>query len=76
MNIQVLDMCAAPGSKTSQLLESLHDRESKTGELPTGMIVANDIDIKRAYMLVHQVQFYPLLSILKRLKYVYHRQNV
>ncbi|CAK4066714.1 unnamed protein product [Aphanomyces euteiches] len=53
---KVLDMCAAPGSKTSQLLESLHDDESKTGELPTGLIVANDIDIKRAYMLTHQTK--------------------
>ncbi|RHY26043.1 hypothetical protein DYB32_007910, partial [Aphanomyces invadans] len=69
---KVLDMCAAPGSKTSQLLESLHDEESKTGKMPTGLIVANDIDIKRAYMLTHQVhcetlwtqptQKFPLLS--------------
>ncbi|KDO30988.1 hypothetical protein SPRG_04176 [Saprolegnia parasitica CBS 223.65] len=53
---KVLDMCAAPGSKTSQLLESLHADESKTGKLPTGLVVANDIDIKRAYMLVHQTK--------------------
>ncbi|KAF0698326.1 Aste57867_11046 [Aphanomyces stellatus] len=53
---KVLDMCAAPGSKTSQLLESLHDDESKTGNMPTGLIVANDIDIKRAYMLTHQTK--------------------
>lgn len=52
---KVLDMCAAPGSKTSQLLESLHAQEQQTGKAPTGMVVANDIDIKRAYMLVHQV---------------------
>lgn len=51
---KVLDMCAAPGSKTSQLLESLHAQEHVTGETPTGMVMANDIDIKRAYMLVHQ----------------------
>jgi 16S rRNA C967 or C1407 C5-methylase (RsmB/RsmF family) len=72
----VLDMCAAPGSKTSQLLEIIslpvnpHDTE------PTGCVVANDSDVKRAYMLVHQMrrinspaifitscdaQFFPLL---------------
>lgn len=51
---KVLDMCAAPGSKTSQLLESLHAQEHITGETPTGMVMANDIDLKRAYMLVHQ----------------------
>ena len=54
---RVLDMCAAPGSKTSQILEviqsgmggdPLHPKE------PTGMVVANDSDTQRAYMLVHQ----------------------
>ena len=48
-----LDMCAAPGSKTSQLLEivnrSLGDDESQQG-----LVVANDADTDRAYMLVHQ----------------------
>jgi 16S rRNA C967 or C1407 C5-methylase (RsmB/RsmF family) len=47
-------MCAAPGSKTSQLLEALHAQQRETGKTPTGMVVANDIDLKRAYMLVHQ----------------------
>jgi len=51
---KVLDMCAAPGSKTSQLLEMLHADELTTGRAPTGMIVANDADLKRAFMLVHQ----------------------
>ncbi|TYZ62941.1 hypothetical protein PybrP1_003321 [[Pythium] brassicae (nom. inval.)] len=51
---KVLDMCAAPGSKTSQLLESLHAHEFVTGATPTGVVVANDVDLKRAYMLVHQ----------------------
>jgi multisite-specific tRNA:(cytosine-C5)-methyltransferase len=43
----VLDMCAAPGSKTCQLLEMV-------GE--TGTVVANDVEWKRANMLSHQVQ--------------------
>ena len=51
---KVLDMCAAPGSKTSQLLEMLHADELTSGRAPTGMIVANDSDLKRAFMLVHQ----------------------
>ncbi|KAG3121435.1 tRNA (cytosine(34)-C(5))-methyltransferase [Phytophthora idaei] len=51
---KVLDMCAAPGSKTSQLLESLHSQEFATGKTLTGVVVANDVDLKRAYMLVHQ----------------------
>lgn len=49
---KVLDMCAAPGSKTAQLIEALHaDTDS-----PSGFVVANDSDYKRAHMLVHQVK--------------------
>jgi hypothetical protein len=42
---QVLDMCAAPGSKTTQLIEALHMEEE--GILPTGFVVANDADNAR-----------------------------
>ncbi|CAH8446215.1 unnamed protein product [Heterobilharzia americana] len=63
----VLDLCAAPGSKSAQLVELLHsDAESsllKGGPEnalqyvePTGMIIANDFDQKRCYMMVHQVK--------------------
>lgn len=50
---RILDMCAAPGSKTSQLIELLH---SNKGESGSGVVVANDIDNKRCYMLVHQAK--------------------
>uniref|UniRef100_T1IHK3 tRNA (cytosine(34)-C(5))-methyltransferase n=1 Tax=Strigamia maritima TaxID=126957 RepID=T1IHK3_STRMM len=49
----VLDMCAAPGSKTTQLIEMLHSNDTT---LPGGMLVANDVDNKRCYMLVHQAK--------------------
>ncbi|RPA76763.1 S-adenosyl-L-methionine-dependent methyltransferase [Ascobolus immersus RN42] len=73
----VLDMCAAPGSKTAQLMELLHAGEEaaieeaarqhaagNTGFEPkgldhgraTGLIVANDVEYKRAHMLVHQTK--------------------
>lgn len=52
----VLDMCAAPGSKTAQLIEALHKDESKTGARPTGVVIANDSDYKRSHLLVHQVK--------------------
>ncbi|CAL9734365.1 multisite-specific tRNA:(cytosine-C(5))-methyltransferase [Monosporozyma servazzii] len=48
----VLDMCAAPGSKTAQLLEALH----KDTDEPTGFVVANDADARRSHMLVHQLK--------------------
>ncbi|CAO3616776.1 unnamed protein product [Mucor hiemalis] len=49
----VLDMCAAPGSKTAQIIEAV-DTGSKVNEMPTGLVVANDADYKRSHMLVHQ----------------------
>ena len=58
----VLDMCAAPGSKTSQLLEALHapvaasDAVPATNGLPTGCVVANDADLARCNMLTHQLK--------------------
>jgi len=52
----ILDMCAAPGSKTAQLLELLYKDET-LGQGPTqGGVLANDIDYRRAAMLIHQVQ--------------------
>lgn len=62
----VLDMCAAPGSKTAQIIEMLHKTSSMDfivgkGNSPlqddkplNGLVVANDVDNKRCYMLVHQ----------------------
>jgi 16S rRNA C967 or C1407 C5-methylase (RsmB/RsmF family) len=56
----VLDMCAAPGSKTSQLLEDLSchntNEESSTTTATAGCLVANDASANRAYMLVHQLR--------------------
>lgn len=42
----VMDMCAAPGSKTQQIIEMLRHQ---------GLVVANDADSKRAYTLIHQL---------------------
>ncbi|KAL8796752.1 MAG: hypothetical protein Q9182_007306, partial [Xanthomendoza sp. 2 TL-2023] len=90
----VLDLCAAPGSKTAQLIEMVHGGEearirnllrnlnrdegresSPDGDLitdeieeerekgdwsdqgrSTGLVVANDVDYKRAHMLIHQIK--------------------
>lgn len=52
--IKVLDMCAAPGSKTAQLIEALHANGDIM--LPSGFVVANDVDNNRCYMLVHQAK--------------------
>lgn len=41
----VLDMCAAPGSKTTQIMED-----------DPALLIANDANHNRAYMLVHQLR--------------------
>jgi len=48
----VLDMCAAPGSKTTQMLEQIVSSRAD----PPGVIVANDSDAKRAFMLTSQLR--------------------
>ncbi len=48
----VLDTCAAPGSKTTQLLEAIHDR----GVISTGLVIANELDESRARMLTHRLK--------------------
>ncbi|KAI3645557.1 hypothetical protein MP228_008485 [Amoeboaphelidium protococcarum] len=51
---RVLDMCAAPGSKTAQLLESLHSNSGDVnGAIQDGFVIANDADSKRSHMLAH-----------------------
>eukprot|EP00929_Paragymnodinium_shiwhaense_P092740 TRINITY_DN52730_c0_g3_i2.p1 TRINITY_DN52730_c0_g3~~TRINITY_DN52730_c0_g3_i2.p1 ORF type:complete len:821 (-),score=72.39 TRINITY_DN52730_c0_g3_i2:80-2542(-) len=47
----VLDLCAAPGSKTLHLLDSMH-RDLATHEVPTGLLVANDVDATRLWKLI------------------------
>lgn len=78
-----LDMCAAPGSKTTQMLEVIQRtaaaRAAEAGAAvagegvipvagePTGMVMANDSDTQRAYMLAHQCnsqQLFDSCSIL------------
>lgn len=50
----VIDMCAAPGSKTAQIVERV--MESRTSVRAPGVVVANDADISRCWMLAHQLR--------------------
>lgn len=38
---KVLDTCAAPGSKTAQIIEALH--ADGNGSIPSGFVIANDV---------------------------------
>lgn len=51
---KILDLCAAPGSKTAQLIEMLH--ADMDVPFPEGFVIANDVDNKRCYLLVHQAK--------------------
>jgi 16S rRNA C967 or C1407 C5-methylase (RsmB/RsmF family) len=54
-----LDMCAAPGSKTAQMMEALNHHATVT----TGLLIANDADLKRCHMLVHQTGRMPSVGL-------------
>lgn len=47
----VLDMCASPGSKTIQAVDSLY---AATSDETEGIVVANELNPKRAYILAHR----------------------
>lgn len=52
---KVLDMCAAPGSKTAQLLDMLGAKSYSAMERQS-LVVANDANLKRCWMLAHQLK--------------------
>ena len=63
---RIYDACAAPGSKTAQLLEfSLKELHGKDLTLNSGFIIANDADDSRANMLAHQMSRFNYGAIRK-----------
>lgn len=52
----VLDLCAAPGSKTGQIIEALCAGDASESLVRPGLVIANDADIKRCWMLAHQLK--------------------
>ncbi|KAK7683830.1 hypothetical protein QCA50_013206 [Cerrena zonata] len=62
---RVMDMCAAPGSKTAQLLEALHAQDTETtSSIPSGLLIANDSDNKRTHLLIHQSSRLPSPALM------------
>ncbi|KAF8634819.1 hypothetical protein AX17_004071 [Amanita inopinata Kibby_2008] len=62
---KVMDMCAAPGSKTAQILEALHaDDTATSSSIPAGLLLANDNDHKRTHLLIHQVARLPSPALM------------
>ncbi|KAH7882343.1 S-adenosyl-L-methionine-dependent methyltransferase [Phlebopus sp. FC_14] len=59
------NMCAAPGSKTAQLLEALHANDTATStSTPIGLLIANDSDSKRSHLLIHQSSRLPSPALM------------
>ena len=54
---RVLDMCAAPGSKTAQLLHTL-TAGSEDYDAGAGAVLANDAEAKRCSILTHHLRRY------------------
>lgn len=61
---KVLDMCAAPGSKTGQFLEILYQDCNYFKNEYNGFVLANDNHITRAYMMTHQLQRFNTSDLL------------
>ena len=49
----ILDMCASPGNKTIQILEIMEEKARLKNILPRGVIIANDLNSKRAGNMSH-----------------------
>ena len=49
----ILDMCAAPGNKTIQILEIMSEKARAKNTLPSGVIIANELNDKRAGNMAH-----------------------
>lgn len=66
--VQVLDTCASPGSKTAQLVESLHTKVENGVKTflnyPPGLVIANDAEFTRAQLLVHQTSRLPSPALM------------
>jgi len=61
----VLDLCAAPGSKTMQLLEFLHASfAADVAEPPGGLLVANDLKSKRLNRLIERARRSPAAPLV------------
>lgn len=60
----VLDMCAAPGNKSVQILELMYEKALQTGSLPSGLLVANEILQSRADKLINFLQSQPAINVL------------
>jgi len=58
---RVLELCAAPGSKTMQLLDAL---ATESGAIPPGLLAVNDLKLARLQLLLGRVRRVPTEPLL------------
>ncbi len=63
-NDSILDMCAAPGNKSVQILELMSEKARENGILPSGLLVSNEILQSRADKLINFLQAQPSINVL------------
>jgi 16S rRNA C967 or C1407 C5-methylase (RsmB/RsmF family) len=63
-NQMIIDFCAAPGSKTLQILEIMYNQAQIKNQFPSGLLISNELDVKRATMLIHLVQNHPTTNLV------------
>ena len=63
-NHVILDMCAAPGNKSVQILEIMNEKAREKNILPNGLLVSNEILQSRADKLVNFLQSQPAINVL------------
>lgn len=61
---KVLDLCAAPGSKTGQFLETKYENTDYSKNEDNGFVISNDNSVTRAYMMTHQLQRFNTADLL------------
>ena len=60
----IMDMCAAPGNKSVQILELMNEKAREKNTLPTGLLVSNEILQSRVDKLVNFLQSQPAINII------------
>lgn len=60
----VLDLCAAPGNKSIQIIEKMQEDGREKGILPRGVLISNELDLKRSDKLVNFLNIQPNINII------------
>jgi 16S rRNA C967 or C1407 C5-methylase (RsmB/RsmF family) len=60
----ILDMCAAPGNKSVQILEVMQEKARLKGVSPSGVLISNELDRNRCEKLINFLNCQPTLNVV------------